>query len=116
MAVAKRNALKKEVGVEYKVSAAFVGKDVLTVRNKEHVNITGKAKPIASKRVRKDGSKREYSYREGTEDDRQWFYENAILRDAVGNPIKDAEGEPISKQKAIIKVINGDARSNSSTE
>lgn len=88
---------------KYIVSAVYAKKDLLTIREGQHVNITGGAVPVKIDAT-KTSTPKEYTYRAGTEDDRKWFYEMNIVRDAKGNPIKNAAGNEVSLQKAIIKV------------
>lgn len=92
-------------GTEYIVSASYAKKDLLTIRDHQHVNVTGKAytKKLSAT---KDSPEREYTYREGTQDDRKWYYEQAIVKGKDGKPILDANGKEQSKQRAILKISN----------
>lgn len=97
--------MANEKNVQYKVSNIYIGKDLLTIRDHQHVNITG-SEIKATRKGSKGSVPQQYTYRAGTEDDRKWFYEQKIIRDADGKVIPDANGNEISNQKAIIKVSN----------
>lgn len=102
-------------GYEYVISNLYDGKDVLTIIDGERVNITGK-EPISRPRAAtKDRAEGTIEYPIATPAQRKRFWEIAVLRDKNGKPIEDANGEPISKQKAIIrrKIDNGESNSTS---
>lgn len=104
-----------ESGVRYEVSGLYKGRDLYTMRDKQHVNVTGEAVE-RNARARKNKSAHKYTYRKGTEDDRKWYYELNFLRDPLGNLILDANNQPISKQKAIVKITNGATNVNDGSE
>lgn len=95
--------MAKNNDVKYEVSGVYKKKDILTMMNGQHVNVTGGEVKVSG-RARKNQPAKDYVYAASTEDIRKWWWEVNLLRGEDGKPITDAEGNEISNQKAIKKI------------